>query len=119
LRADDLPVNFAIAVDYIGFGIHGGAVRKRRLLGRVAIGGIVDMVGFEEIEIGVLIIVEANAQDGTAERCDTLLQLDKGRGLVDTGRALPRKSESCSTFPARVKSKFLAGRPRKLASPCR
>jgi len=87
LWADDLAVDAALAVDDIGFWIHGGAIRESDFFRRVAEGGEPDIVGLQEIVVGALIIVQANAQDRSAERTDALLQLIERRRFLDAGRA--------------------------------
>ena len=75
------------AGDHVSVGIHGGAVGERDLFGGVAIGGESDVVGVKEIFVGLRVVVDADAEDGAAERRDAVLQLVQGLRFFDAGRA--------------------------------
>jgi hypothetical protein len=87
LGADDFAINAAIGIDDVSFGIHGGAVVEGDLLGGVAVVGEGDLVGFEEILVGGLVVVNADAEDGGAERGDAALEGVEGGGFIHAGRA--------------------------------
>jgi len=74
LGTDDFAVDAAVAVDDVGFGVHGGAVVERDLLGGVAVGGEADLVSAEKIVVGGLVVVNADAEDGGALGRDAALE---------------------------------------------
>jgi hypothetical protein len=87
LRADDLAVDFAVARDDVGFGDHHGAVFGLNFLRWIAERRVIDGIGLEEVLIRGLVLVGADADDGTAARSDLLLQpVERGR-FVNARRA--------------------------------
>ena len=92
LRTDDLAVDAALTVDDVGFGVHRGAVSEGNFFRGVSKRGEGDIVCFQEIIVGVLVVVEADAEDGPADRTDAFLQLVERRGFLNAGRA-PRGPE--------------------------
>src|SRR5208282_3937292 len=83
LGADDFAVDAALAVDHVGFWVHGGAVVDGDLLGGVAESGKGEGVGFEEGIVGGGVVVHADADDGGAEGGDALLEGVEGGGFVN------------------------------------
>ena len=83
-------------VDDVGFGVHGGAVVDGDLFGGVAIVGKADLVDFEEIFVGGLVFIQADADDGTAEWGDAALEGVEGCVLPPrrAGTKWPRNSVS-------------------------
>src|SRR5271155_5121679 len=87
LGADDFAVDAAVAIDDVGFRVHGGAVVEGDLLGGVTEGGEGEGGGFEEVVVGGGVVVHADADDGGAEWGDALLEGVEGGGFIDAGRA--------------------------------
>jgi len=74
LGTDNFAVDAAFAVDNVGVRVHGGTVREWDFFGQVAIIRIGEMVGREEIPVGILVVVDADAKNGAAARRYPLLQ---------------------------------------------
>jgi len=87
LGADDFAVDASLAIDDVGFWVHGGAVVERNLLGGIAVGGKVEGVGGEEILVGGLVVIHADADDGGAEWRDLLLESVERGGFIHARRA--------------------------------
>jgi hypothetical protein len=87
LGADDFAIDATIAVYDVGVGIHRGSVLGRDFLRSVAVVGIEETVGGEELAIGFVVIIHADAEDGAATRRDSLLQQIQGGRFVDARRA--------------------------------
>jgi hypothetical protein len=87
LWADDFAVDAAFPIDDVGVGIHRGSVLGRDFLRSVAVIGIKETVGGEELAIGIVVIVHADAENGAATRRNPLLQKIQGGRFVNAGRA--------------------------------
>jgi hypothetical protein len=88
LGADDFAGDFAVAVDDVGFGDHGGAVVVFDLLHRgVGVGYETYLLIEEELFVGGMVVVDAYAQDHAVARSDVLFEVVEGRGLFDAGWA--------------------------------
>lgn len=87
LAANDFAVDVARAVDDVGVGEHRGAIIGGDLARGVARSGEAHVVSLQEIVIGGLVVVDADAKDRAAKRRDLLLQLIQRRRFVDARRA--------------------------------
>ena len=92
LEADDFAGDFAMAVDDVRFGDHGGAVGLGDggavfFGGGIAIGGEADVLVLEEFSVGGVVFVGRNAQDQGVTRGDVPLETLQGGGFLDAGLA--------------------------------
>ena len=102
LRANDLAVNVAGAVDDVSVGIHGGAVVESGFAGWVHRGGESHAVSLQKVGVSGLVVVDADAENGAVTGCDFLLQLIEGRRFVNAGRTPTGPEIEDDDFAAKV-----------------
>jgi len=88
LGADDFAGNFAVAVDDVSFGDHGGAVVVLDFLHcGIGVGYETYLLIQEELFVGGMVVVDAYAQDHPVARGDVLFEVVEGGGFFDAGWA--------------------------------
>ena len=88
LGADDFAGDFAVAVDDVGFGDHGGAVVVFDFFHcGVREGYETYLLIQEELFVGGMVVVDAYAQDHAIARGDVLFEVVEGGSFFDAGRA--------------------------------
>lgn len=104
LGADDFAGDFAVAVDDVGFGDHGGAVVVFDFLhGGVGVGEEADLLVLQEFLVGREIVVDAYAQDHGVARGDVLFEMVEGGGFLDAGWAPAGPEIKDDHFAAKVR----------------
>ena len=107
LEADDFAGDFAMAVDDVRFGDHGGAVGLGDggavfFGGGIAIGGEADVLVLEEFSVGGVVFVGRNAQHQGVTRGDVPLETLQGGGFLDAGLAPGAPEIEDDDFAAQV-----------------